>query len=145
MPITGCLLSFGSIIMLVGAVFAFIRQRQKFIERIFVKGVVVSLERRSSTSSDHSSGFMFYPVIEFRTASGENVQFESDFGSMPASFSVGQSVKVAYDPANPDKAEIDSAVSRYLVTTILGFMGLVILCIGAVFLLMGLFISLGAQ
>lgn len=142
MPVVGCLLSFLSIVLLIGAVVAFVKQRQKFNERMSTTGTVISLERRVSTTSTHGSAGMFYPVVEFRTSSGETVQFESGFGSMPASHRIDQSVKIAYNPSNPSQAEIDSVMSRYLASVVLGFLGLVMLCIGMVFLLMGLLITL---
>ncbi len=138
MPIVGCLLSFLSIVTLIGGVVVFVRQRRNLSTRTPTAGKVLSLETRSASFSDHTGGMMYYPVIEYKSSSGQVFQFESDFGSMPAAYRVGQQVKVLYDPSNPGKAEIDSATSRYLLPGILVFFCLVLGCIGGSFLIFGL-------
>jgi hypothetical protein len=93
-------------------------------------GTVVELVSRITTSGRAS---IMCPVVEFTTPSGEQIRFTSDFGSLPARHTVGQSVKVAYDPADPHQAEIDSAANRLIVPIILGFMGILFCCLGTVF------------
>ena len=61
-----------------------------------------------------SSG-IYCPTVEFTTESGESVRFESEYGTMPASHTVGETVKVFYDPRNPKAAEIESALATWLV------------------------------
>jgi hypothetical protein len=47
---------------------------------------------------------------------------------------VGQTVNVRYDVVDPHKAEIDSAMNRWLTPVILVFMGSIACCLGIVFL-----------
>jgi hypothetical protein len=74
--------------------------------------VVVGLQKQ--VFNPGTSG-IYCPTVEFTTASGERVQFQSSFGTMPASHKVGQTVKVLYDPHKPDAAEIDSGLSNWFV------------------------------
>ncbi len=56
---------------------------------------------------------------------------------MPASHRVGQSIAVRYDTTDPQKAEVDSAMSRWLVPGCMVVMGLGFLGMGLVFLVIG--------
>jgi len=47
---------------------------------------------------------------------------------------IGQTVDVRYDPADPQKAEIDSGANLWLTPLILVFMGLVACCLAIAFL-----------
>jgi hypothetical protein len=141
MPIVGCLLSILSIGFLIGAVVTYVRQRQRFAKQTSTTGIVLSLLTRSNSQSQ-SGGVIYCPIVEYTTAQGEMIQFESEFGTMPASHQVGQLVKVSYNPLDPQHAEIDSTMSRGVNSLILGFMGVVMLCIGSSFLLIGTFVTL---
>jgi len=59
---------------------------------------------------------------------------------MPASHRVGQSIAVRDDPADPQKAEVDSATSRWLVPGCMVGMGLGFLGMGLVFLVIGILV-----
>jgi hypothetical protein len=76
-----------------------------------------------------------YPVVEFETERGRTVEFESSVGSNPSLYRVGQRVSVLYDPDEPQKATIDSFLSRWLATLITGCLGVSFLFVGMVFLL----------
>lgn len=86
---------------------------------------MVDLERRIIQAG--SLG-IYCPVVEFTAPSGENVRFVSEFGSLPASHRVGQSVKVRYDALNTEKAEVDSGASRWLVPAIMIGIGVIFCC-----------------
>lgn len=104
-----CLISIGC---LVAGVRALIMQRRQREASTLASGVVVALQKQ--VLNPGSSG-VYCPTIEFTTASGEDVRFESSYGTMPASHKVGQVVRVLYDPKNPNSAEIDSGLSKWLV------------------------------
>ena len=107
---TGCVLA---------CVNALITQYRKQAVSISAAGSVVELQKR--VINPGSSG-VYCPVIEYRTGSGQVVRFASAFGTMPATHKVGQTVKVAYNPKEPDTAEIDSALSNWFVPgCLLGF------------------------
>ena len=133
--IIGCLITLVALGFFIGAVITYMRQSRQLAERASTQGEVVALERRVMRAG--SSG-VYCPVVKFRTTAGQEIQFESDFGTLPASHKVGQSVTVSYDPADPQKAEISSSLSRWLMPGILAFMGLIALCLGGSFLVFGL-------
>jgi len=114
-----------------GAVWAYFKQQRTMESRVMTTGTVVELTE-SVTASSRAS--MLCPVVEFTTVTGEKIRFTSEFGSRPAGHKVGQSVNVRYEAADPQKAEIESTMSRWLVPLILGFMSVIAGCMGVVFL-----------
>jgi len=126
--------------LLCGAIWAYFKQRLKLEERVAVTGTVVELTSRI-TASGRSN--IICPVVEFAIPSGEKIRFTSDFGSLPARHKIGQSVNVRYDPVDPQKAEIDSPMTLWLIPLILVFMGAIACCLGVAFLAVyGMFPSL---
>lgn len=117
--------------LLGGAVWAFVKQQRTMSNRIEATGTVVELTRRT-TASGRSN--IICPVVEFSVPSGEKIRFTSEFGSLPARHTVGQSVNIRYDAADPHQAEIESAMSLWLVPIILIFMGVIACCLAVVFL-----------
>ena len=117
--------------LLAGAVWAYFKQQRTAESRVAATGTVVELTSRITASGRAS---MICPVVEFAAPSGEKIRFTSDFGSLPASHKVGQSVNVRYDPADPHKAEIESKANIWLVPVILVFMGVIACCLAAAFL-----------
>ena len=117
--------------LLGGAVWAFVKQQRTMGSRVEATGTVVELIRRT-TASGRSN--IICPVVEFSVPSGEKIQFTSEFGSLPARHTVGQSVNIRYDAADPHQAEIESAMSLWLVPIILIFMGVIACCLAVVFL-----------
>lgn len=122
------------IAMLIGGVVSFVKKRRELANSISTSGVVTELVRVTGQRS-----YLYVPVVQFETASKQAVSFQSSVGGMPARHSVGQQVKVVYDPGNPQKAEIDSAMSLWLVPSCMLGMGLVFtllgLCLSAMFTL----------
>ena len=118
--------------LLGGAVWTYFKQQRIMEGRVAVTGTVVELTDRITASGRAS---MICPVVEFTVVpSGETIRFTSEFGSRPAGHKVGQSVNVRYDPAEPQKAEIESKMTLWLVPLILAFMGIVACCLGVSFL-----------
>ena len=94
----------------IGFLVAVVRQFRRRKGSARAVGTVVGLEKRVFTAG--SSG-VYCPVVEFTPPGGGTVRFESAFGTMPASNKAGDSVTVLYDPAAPEKAEVDSGISRW--------------------------------
>jgi hypothetical protein len=115
--------------LLGGAVWAYFKQRRTMETRVTATGTVVEL-----VSTAGRRGSIYCPVVEYALPSGETIRFTSEFGSRPAGHRVGQSVNVRYDPADPQKAEIESTVSLWLVPLILAFMGVIACCLAMAFL-----------
>jgi len=115
--------------LLGGAVWAYFKQQQTTESRVATTGTVVEL-----TTQVTQRGSMLCPVVEFTTLTGAQIRFTSEFGSRPAGHKIGQSVNIRYDAADPQKAEIESPMNRWLVPLILVFMGVIACCMGVVFL-----------
>jgi hypothetical protein len=128
--VMGVLISLAALGLLVGGIVTYVRQRRKYAGRVATTGTIVDLVHRITTSG--RSG-VNCPVVEFQTPSGATVRFESVYSTQPASHKVGQTVKVLYDTANPQQAEIDSVFSRMLVPGILSCIGLIFLCLAVFF------------
>jgi hypothetical protein len=114
-----------------GAVWAYFKQQRTMESRVMTTGTVVELTDRITASGRAS---MICPVVEFTLPSGEKIRFTSDFGSRPAGHKIGQSVNVRYEAADPQKAEIESTMNRWLVPLILVFMSIVACCLAVSFL-----------
>lgn len=56
---------------------------------------------------------VYCPVVKFRTATGEDVEFTSSVGSRPARHRAGQSVAVLYDPADPAGAQLGGGIQYF--------------------------------
>nr|WP_322813913.1 DUF3592 domain-containing protein [Chloroflexus sp.] len=50
----------------------------------------------------------FYPIVEFRTQTGEFIRFERSTGVSENTYRVGQQVDILHDPQFPQDARIDS-------------------------------------
>ena len=118
--------SFG---LLGGALWAYFKQQRQMESRVAAVGTVVEL-----TTQATARGSIICPVVEFIASSGEKIRFTSEFGSRPAGHKIGQSVNVRYDAADPQKAEIESAMNLWLIPLILVFMGAIACCLAVAFL-----------
>ena len=76
-------------------------------------GTVVGLDARRDDEST-----LYYPIVRFVTPQGRAVTDTSRAGSGPASYAVGEAVRVRYNPANPTQMELPDFFSRW--GTILG-------------------------
>jgi hypothetical protein len=77
-----------------------------FIRRsVEVDGEVLRLDRSRSRGR---YGYTYAPVFTFKTPDDIAHTVTSDVGTSPAGFEVGDSVRVRYDPANPESARIHS-------------------------------------
>jgi len=124
--------SIGSLVLIVSTAIGF--RTYSFIQGAEkAEGSVIELIRKRSSSSTRRS-YVFHPVVEFETANGESVQFESNVGSRPPAFQPGESVTVLYHPENVNQAMIDSFWNLWLFSLIAGVNGSVFFSIG-VFLL----------
>ncbi len=123
--------------VLIGGVVAAVKQALKSGRGVAATGTVVDLVSR--VFNPGSAG-VYCPVVEFTTAAGQPVRFESQFGTMPAGHRVGQSIPVRYDPADPQKAEVDSATANWFVPGCTSAMGLLFLVLGIVFLVIGILV-----
>jgi Protein of unknown function (DUF3592) len=99
-------------------------------------GTVVALTERTSTSSSGGSSTAWYPTVEY-TVDGKRYSFDSPVGAYPPAYAEGDTVAVAYDPADPADAQIDSFWSAYLAPVIVGGLGIVFTPLGTVLFVAG--------
>jgi hypothetical protein len=76
---------------------------------------------------------VFHPVLRFVTAGEQEVRFQASEGSDdPFAYGVGDSIRVLYDPANPQAARLDTWGSRWGDSITLVAIGFGLLVIGGV-------------
>ncbi len=122
--------------MLVGAFLLVSSTRQFLAHSVSAKGVVIDL-----VSSRDSKGSVTYsPTVEFTTLDAQKITFQSGMGSNPPSYSVGESVDLLYDAAQPNQARINSFFSLWGAATIVGGLGFVFFLVGV-----GIFLSQRAK
>jgi hypothetical protein len=136
----GVIFTLAGIGLLIGACFSY-NESRKFVEHsVEATGVVKDLIASTSSSSSGTST-IYHPLVSFKTAKGEIVEFKNNIGSNPPSYKRGEEVPVRYDPNNPQDASIDSFVSLWFYVMILGGMGAIFSGLGVTFLLLGVFSS----
>jgi hypothetical protein len=86
-----------------------------------VDGEVVRLEQSQSRGR---YGYTYAPVFSFTSIDGLTHTVTSEVGSSPAGFDVGDSVRVRYDPANPQTARIHSFFQTWGGPLLSGLVGL---------------------
>jgi hypothetical protein len=94
-------------------------------------GRVVEMIREVGSSSNSGGRSVSYrPVFVFSPEGGKEVRARGSFSSNPPCCSVGERVRVRYDPARPESAAMVSFIQSWLVAIILGGIGLVFTGIG---------------
>jgi hypothetical protein len=122
--------------MLVGSFFAFTDTRSFISRAVEAEGQVIGLDRSRSSSGSGSSSTTYRPVVEFTSATGKRIEFTSNVGSNPPSHRVGESVRVLYDPVDPDSARIKSFFQLWFVFIIFFVLGLIFAAIGLTMILL---------
>ena len=128
--------------MLVAAGWQFTQRRAFVRHSAIASGTIVDLiEERSSdmTSDSMHDEISYFPKVKFQTPSGREVTFQSQTGSGRKAGRIGRTVAVRYRPDQPDVAEIDSFMSLWGVTLVLGVVGAGFLSAGLGMILVGLF------
>ncbi|MBD1900248.1 DUF3592 domain-containing protein [Trichocoleus sp. DQ-A3] len=118
------LMAMGSIFFVVGAgmllgSFVNYHQTQDFIKSSSsTTGTIINLKLQVSRKSR-----AYFPVFQFQTPNGETIKVESNMGSNPPGYEIGQSVPIIYSPNNPSEAEINSFWSLWFAAIFLLGMG----------------------
>jgi hypothetical protein len=101
--ILGLVLLIAGPCILIYSAISFVRTRSFLRSCIEVDGEVTRLERSKSRGQ---YGYTYAPVFSFTVADGKTYTVTSKVSASPPGFDVGESVKVRYDPANPEDARI---------------------------------------
>jgi hypothetical protein len=110
---------------------SFFRTRAFLRTSIEVTGQVVRLER---SKYPDRYGYTYAPVFCFTANDGTEHTVTSDVGSSPAGFSEGDSVRVRYEPANPQDARIHTFFQTWGTVVISGAVGVLFVTCGCNFL-----------
>lgn len=100
------------------------QQRNFEKQGIEAKGVVVGLDENYD-----GDGSTYAPIVQFKTVSGQSVEFITSNYSSPPDYEVGQPVIVVYSPEKPERAVIKG--DAQLLHIIFMLVGGVIVAIGA--------------
>jgi Protein of unknown function (DUF3592) len=77
-----------------------------------------------------SKGTTYTPVIRFETAAGASVIATANRSGSRRSYQVGQTVPVLYDPANPQKLEVNKFWDRWAMVAVALGAAVILLFIG---------------
>jgi hypothetical protein len=98
-----------------------VRTRDFLLRSTEVDGEVIRLER--SRTGGQTSTVVYAPVFSFTAADGRAYTVTSKVSSSAPGFSVGDSVRVRYDPANPEGARIHTFFQTWGAALISGAVG----------------------
>ena len=121
------------ILFLIGTAFTLNSGMDMAKNGIKTTGVITDLD--ISVSEDKSK--TYFPIIEFTTQENQQIEFRSSMGSSSYRNSIGQSIDIIYNPANPQDAIIDSFFGVYGLSIFLGIFGGVFTLIGGIPVLLG--------
>jgi hypothetical protein len=96
-------------------------------------GEVVALEEEPAMEPGEPRSYR--PVVSFSIGPKGRVRFKSMAHSYPPQYEVGASVRVLYHPNRPHDARIRSFIDLWLLSLILGGLGVVFTALGAGLLL----------
>jgi len=94
------------------------------------QGTVTNNMRRISVNSNED---VYAPIVSFKTADGQQMEFEEATRSNPPAHQVGETVEVFYKATNPKDAQINSPFDLWLGPIIVGGIGIFFLIFNAVF------------
>jgi hypothetical protein len=114
--------------LLVYSVVAFFRTRNFIRCSTEVNGEVIRLER--SKDCDRY-GYTYAPVFSFTAEDGKEYTVTSDVSSSPPDFSVGEAVRVRYDPPNPEGARIHTFFQTWGSVVIPSLAGAIFVLVGS--------------
>jgi hypothetical protein len=92
-----------------------------------VQGSVIEMVR---VRDSDNTGYLFTPLVRFRTAEGKVIEFQSGVRTNPPAYRTGQTVSVLYDPEEPQSAAIRGVLSLWLMPIILSFIASIFLGVG---------------
>jgi hypothetical protein len=114
-------------VMLVGAVYLYKGARAFVSGASRAEGTVVNIvnsKYRSNISAALS------PVVNYRHANGQTIEFTSSDGSKPSRYTIGQKVEVLYYPLEPQNAEIKGFFALWGMTSVIGGFGGIVFGVG---------------
>jgi hypothetical protein len=106
------------------------RRTKTFVGRAHKSaGEYVSSVGRTNPSG---AGVSTYPVVEFKTAEGQQIRFEARAAVALPGRKIGKSLEVLYDPADPAHAVVNNWVEIWAPALIFAATGLMFILFGLV-------------
>ena len=126
-PLLGLFLAIG-VVLIVGGLYQAWRTRRFLAGAEETDGSVIALKEIDSRDADGPS---YAPVVRFLSSSGRQIVFTDGVSSNPAGHEIRQTVRVAYDPDQPDSTACVTGTWRtYLMPMIMLFIGIMFIVIG---------------
>jgi len=123
--------------MLGGGFYAYWQEKQFDKIAVSTSGTVIDFAQRrgyvrNNQDSRSRAVIYYHPVVQFTDQQGKSQEFNTSEGSTSPKYRRGDKVTVLYEPDNPEFAVIDDW-GRYLITMILGGIGVVFTLFGILF------------
>jgi hypothetical protein len=118
------------LVCVVYSVIAYINTRKFLSDCIRANGEVIDLVRSVDGSSGGDRFISYAPVFKFTDENGQSHKVTSEESSSPASFSIGQSVVVLYEPGKPMQARINTFMEIWGGPIIFGLVGTAFILFG---------------
>jgi hypothetical protein len=123
--------------VVISGIFAILKVRRQLANSAKAVGRVVSFGKISG-----QRGYLYCPQVEFQIPTGQTFKFQSEVGSQPPAYKIGQQVQVVYQIGAPNKAEIDSAMALWFVPGCMSLMGVAFLFLGVVMFGFGILVQI---
>lgn len=91
-----------------GGIYGFFGNRRLVRKGLRADAEVVDLH----VSRDEEGGRVYYPVVRFRTAGGQEVEARTRVGGSPPQARPGDQVRVIYQPGRPQTVSLDTIIGR---------------------------------
>ena len=125
------------IAVVISGILAMFKVRRQLASSVRATGKVIGFGRIQG-----KSGYLYCPQVMFQIPNGQTIRFQSETGSQPPAYNVGQEVQVVYQTTNPNKAEIDSAMALWFAPGCMTLMGLAFLFMGIVLFGFGVLVQI---
>jgi len=113
----GPILAFFAIVLVAAGVYQSVMLFRFETSGLRASGEVIRLIEESGSGSN--GGYVYYPVVRFRTAENVTIEFRDHVGSDPPSRRPGDRAVVLYLPTNPSQAMIDRGFFNFVIPGLL--------------------------
>ena len=120
----------------VSGIFSVFKIRRQVKNSVKAVGTVTGFGKRMG-----KSGYIYCPQVAFTDSTGKKIEFESEIGTQPPAYTLGQRVQIIYQKDFPQKAEIDSITNLWFVPGCMLAFALLFSVLGLVLFILGIFIQ----
>jgi hypothetical protein len=73
----------------------------------------------------YSDGNAYCPVVQYTTRNGQTLEHYSNICAWPATYQVGDEVRMYYNPLNPTSVQMSNFFGTWFMPLLFGFMGVI--------------------